>query len=64
MKFGERLKFLRKNMSQKRLGEIVGVSASTIAKYESGMTKPSLKVAIKIAKVFNVKLDYLAGLVD
>jgi len=44
-------------MSQKELGEIVGVSRQTINYIELGKTSPKITVALKIAKVFNTPVE-------
>lgn len=66
MTFGERLKKGReaKGLSQKALGEALGISRETISKYENGERFPSFDRAISIAVFLNVSLLYLAGLAD
>jgi len=46
-----------KNMTQEQLAEIVGVTPSQISYIESGFRMPSLKVALKISKVFNLPIE-------
>lgn len=43
----------------KQLGELVGVSESTISLYETGKREADYETMLKIAEVFNVSLDYL-----
>lgn len=67
MIFGEHLKKLRdeKGITQKDLGNYVGVSDRVIGYYESNDRFPKDEnVLKKIAKYFNVSLDYLMGLTD
>ena len=61
MKFGSCLKTLRENkgLSQKELAEIVNLSQSSIAYYETNKKKPSLEVLISFAEFFDVTLDHL-----
>lgn len=47
--------------TQSRLGMMVGVSRLTIARYESGMRKPSVSMLKKLAAVFDVSLDELVS---
>lgn len=56
-----KLKELRKNSSltQEQISEVIGVDRSSYSYYENGKATPSLGVLIKIAKVFNVTLDYI-----
>ncbi len=43
----------------KALGETVGVRQQTISQYASGQTQPTADVALRIAKFFDVSVDYL-----
>lgn len=63
MTFGERLKQLRrnKNINQDQLAEYLNVSQTTIANYESNRRSPSIDYLVKIARYFNVSIDYLVG---
>jgi len=47
------------NMTQQDLAEKVGVSRQTINSIESQKYIPSTVLALKIAKVFNTKVDEL-----
>jgi len=60
---GEILAELRKDseMTQKELGEVLSVSATTISSYERNKTTPSDDIKIEIANIFQVSLDYLFG---
>ena len=61
---GMRIKELRikRKWSQAELGKRIGRSASAIGNYESNTQMPPLDVAISLASVFNVSLEYLVGL--
>nr|MDO8088220.1 PH domain-containing protein [Candidatus Sigynarchaeum springense] len=48
-----------RNMSQEQLAEKVGVTRQTILYLEKGTYNPSLKLAMKIAQVFDVKVEAL-----
>ena len=54
-----RLKELRarKNINQQELGQLVGASRQTISLIERGDYSPSVTLAIKIAKVFDVTVE-------
>lgn len=60
---GNTLAELRKNtgMTQKEFSKILGVSESSIAHYEQGITIPSADMLLKYADYFNVNIDYLFG---
>ncbi len=51
-----------RNMSQEQLAEQVGVTRQTILYLEKGTYNPSLKLAMKIAQVFDVKVEALFAL--
>lgn len=57
------LKELRisKNMTQKELSDKINVSQRAYSFYETGAREPDLDTLIKIADVFGVPLDILAG---
>jgi len=64
--FPDRLKELRKqkNLSQKALGEIIGLSRRGVQNYELGTNKPTSDVLSKLADYFDVSVDYLLGRID
>lgn len=66
MTFAETLSQLRKNqgLTQKQAATIFELSYYGYQRYEYGDSEPSLGIATKMAKYFNVSLDYLAGLTD
>ena len=51
----------RAKLSQKELGDKLGLSDVTISKYEKGEYDPSIETLIKMAKIFNVSVDSLVG---
>lgn len=59
----ERLKLERqqKGLTQKQLGQLVGVSAVAICGYEGGTKEPSLKTFHRLVEVLNTSSDYLLG---
>lgn len=60
--FAKNIRFLRKRaeMSQDKLAELLGYkSFTTIQKWESGASEPSMAVAQKLANLFHVDLDDL-----
>ena len=64
--FGVRLKELRLEMglSQKKLGDILGVCNQTVSFWETGSREPDLDSLIIIAKFFEVSVDFLLGVVN
>jgi len=59
-----RLKALRENrkLTQKDLSEIFGVTPKAISFYELGERQPPYNLLIKLAKYFDVSVDYLLGI--
>lgn len=59
--FGKNLKELRMSfkLSQKKLGEALGVCNQTISFWEMGSREPDLDMLKKIAAFFNVSCDEL-----
>lgn len=64
--FSDRLKELRieSGILQRELADYLKVSRVTITQYESGNRSPDDEIKKKIAKYFNVSLDYLMGVSD
>lgn len=60
----DRLVTLRKNnnLTQKEMGEILGVSRQMIGAYEQGKIAPNIYQIIKLANHFGVTSDYILGL--
>lgn len=63
---GKRLYKLRKaaGLSQKELGEQLAVSHHTISSYEKDKSDPNDEIKVKLARYFNVSVDYLVGMID
>jgi transcriptional regulator with XRE-family HTH domain len=66
MELGERLRKLRraKGLSQARLADAIGMTATTISRVEKGEQVPSAKVVVGLAEFFGVSSDYLLGLIS
>ena len=63
---GERMKQLReaRGLTQTELAKVLGIQQTSIFRYESGNTNPSLEVLLSFAKYFDVSLDYIFGRTD
>lgn len=59
----QRLKELRtqRGLTQSQIGELLGVSCVTIARYEAGEREPSNAKLTTLANFFDVSVDYLMG---
>ena len=51
-----------REMKQKELAELLGVSARTIRRWFSGEDTPSTDSIVKIGKLLNIPLEYLLGI--
>ena len=60
---GSKIKGLRKakKWSQEDLAKEIGSSRVMIGNYELNTNTPSIDIILKIAKVFDVSVDYLVG---
>ncbi|AMN01844.1 TPA: helix-turn-helix transcriptional regulator [Acinetobacter baumannii] len=47
------------NLSQQQLAELLGVSRQTILAIEKGHYNPSLELAFKISKVFDLTIEVI-----
>jgi len=52
------------NIKQEELASLVGVRRETIGKLENGKYNPSLKLAMDIAKAFNITVEELFEFYD
>lgn len=62
--FRTRLRELRENAgyrSQQAFADVFGVAQSTIGNWEAGKREPNYETTIRLAKFFNVSIDYLLG---
>lgn len=62
----QRLRDLRedKDLSQRQLVEILNMHKTTYANYEQGLREIPFELVIRLAKLYNVSIDYIAGLID
>lgn len=56
-----RIKALResRNLSQAKLAELLHFNQTAVSQWERGTTSPSIEALKKIARLFNVSIDYL-----
>lgn len=64
--FGERVYQLRKQaqLSQKQLGEVLGLSNKAICTMEGGSRGTTIEKLVLLAEYFHVSTDYLLGITD
>ena len=66
MQYYPRLRDLREDMylTQDQLVEILKMHKTTYTNYEQGKREPPFELIIRLAKFYNVSIDYIAGLTD
>jgi transcriptional regulator with XRE-family HTH domain len=64
--FGARFKELReeKGLTLEQVGKELGFIKQTISKYEKNENEPAYSDLVRIAKFFEVSIDYLLGRTD
>ena len=64
--FAQRVYELRtkRRLTQKELGEAIGLTHKSISTIESGLRKTTVDKLVLLAKFFDVSTDYLLGLRD
>ena len=63
MKYNERIRELREDndYNQSQIAEILNVGQKTYSDYELGKTRIPIDSIIKLAKHYNVSVDYICG---
>lgn len=63
MKYNERIRELREDndFNQSQIAEILNVGQKTYSDYELGKTRIPIDSIIKLAKHYNVSVDYICG---
>ncbi len=66
MQYYPRLRDLREDMdlTQDQLVQLLKMHKTTYTNYEQGKREPPFELIIKLAKLYNVSTDYIAGLTD
>ena len=62
----QRLKDVREDhdLKQKEIAELLQIKQSSYSDYENGKNMMGIDKYIKLAKYYDVSLDYLCGLID
>ncbi len=62
----ERIRDLRedRDLTQQEIADILFINRRTYAAYENGVNSMTPETLIKIAKIYNVSVDYLLNLTD
>lgn len=66
MQYYPRLRDLRedKDLTQTELVSILHMHKTTYTNYEQGKREPPFELIIKLAKLYQVSIDYIAGLTN
>ncbi len=66
MRYYPRLRDLREDadLTQDQLVKILGMHKTTYTNYEQGKREPPFELIIRLAQLYNVSIDYIAGLTD
>ena len=66
MEIYQRMKDLRedRDLSQEDIAKVLQTTQEQVSKYEAGRQMMGIDKYIKLAKYYNVTLDYLVGLID
>lgn len=66
MQYYPRLRDLREDMdlTQEQLVQKLHMHKTTYTNYEQGKREPPFELIIKLAKLYQVSIDYIAGLTD
>ena len=66
MEYYQRMKDLRedRDLNQEDIAKVLQTTQEQVSKYETGRQMMGMDKYIKLAKYYNVTLDYLAGLID
>ena len=66
MEVYQRMKDLREDhdLSQEDIAKVLQTTQEQVSKYETGRQMMGIDKYIKLAKHYNVSLDYLMGLID
>lgn len=66
MQYYPRIRDLRedRDLTQDQLVKILKMHKTTYTNYEQGKREPPFEFIIKLARLYDVSIDYIAGLVD
>ena len=63
MKYNERIRNIREDnfLTQQKVADLLHIGQRTYADYESGKTRIPVDSLMKLAKFYNVSIDYITG---
>lgn len=54
-------KRLERELSQRQLGDLVGVTQQAVGRWETGQAFPDTAILLKLADLFKISVDYMLG---
>jgi len=54
-------KRFERELSQRQLGDLVGVTQQAVGRWETGQAFPDTAILLKLADLFNISVDYMLG---
>ena len=66
MTYNERIREIREDnqLTQQKVADLLNIGQRTYADYESGKTRIPVDNLMKLAKFYNVSMDYITGASD
>lgn len=63
MKYYERIREIREenSLTQQKIADLLSIGQRTYSDYESGKTRIPVESLLKLAKFYNVSMDYISG---
>lgn len=63
MNYNERIREIREDnqLTQQKVADLLNIGQRTYADYESGKTRIPIDNIMKLAKFYNVSMDYITG---
>ena len=63
MKYNERIRAIREDnqLTQQKVADLLNIGQRTYADYESGKTRIPIDNIMKLARFYNVSMDYITG---
>ena len=59
MSFGERIKYIRGNLTQTAFSDLMGVHRNTVRGWEEGTAAPGREILVRFMELFKVNLNWL-----
>ncbi len=66
MRYNERIRAIRedRSLSQQKVAELLNIGQRTYSDYETGKTRIPVDSLLKLARFYDVSMDYISGASD